>query len=88
MQIYFHSSVVHRIRIISLQLFRLFCGPCSLLNCKFHYLVDKMEQVFVSMYHGMSVESNKETCRDLVEKIFFPPIWPNLIQLYRLAQHC
>ena len=47
-------------------------------------VVDKMEQVFVTMYHGM--ESNKETCRDLVENIFFPPIWPNLIQLYRFDQ--
>lgn len=48
--------------------------------------VDKMEQVFVTMYQGMNVESNKEACRDLVEKIFFPPIWPNLMQIYRFDQ--
>ena len=48
--------------------------------------VDKMEQVFVTMYQGINVESNKETCRDLVEKIFFPPIWPNLMQIYRFDQ--
>lgn len=48
--------------------------------------LDKMEQVFVTMYPGMTMESNKETCRDIVEKIFFPPIWPNLIQLYRFDQ--
>lgn len=50
-------------------------------------VVDKMEQVFVTVYQGMNVDNNKETCRDLVEKIFFPPIWPNLIQLYRFDQN-
>ena len=52
--------------------------------CGLHYGADKMEQVF-NMYQGM--ESNKETCRDIVEQIFFPPLWPNLVQLYRYVDH-
>ena len=49
-------------------------------GCVLYYVTGKMEQVF-HMYQGM--ESNKETCRDIVEQVFFPPIWPNLVQLYR-----
>ena len=37
------------------------------------------------MYQGM--DSNKETCRDIIEQLFFPPIWPNLVQLYRYVDH-
>lgn len=49
--------------------------------------LEKLETMFVVMYEDFDDEEIRYTLRDLLEDIFFQPIWSFILSLFRSVLH-
>ncbi|XP_078527135.1 VPS9 domain-containing protein 1 [Lissotriton helveticus] len=53
-----------------------------------HSAIDRLLSLILLSFDFPSDASSKDQCVECIEEIFFPPIWPALLALYRIVYEC
>ncbi|KAJ1083853.1 hypothetical protein NDU88_004008 [Pleurodeles waltl] len=53
-----------------------------------HSAIDRLLSLILLSFDFPSDASSKDQCVECIEEVFFPPIWPALLALYRIVYKC